>query len=49
MTSLVVPLAIEGGAGLLTALLAFGILVVSITFLYLLWVTYKEWQQGSLW
>jgi len=42
MISLLVPLAIEGGAELLTALLAFGILVVSLTFVAMLWVTYKE-------
>lgn len=43
------PLVIEGGAGLLTVLLGFGIVVVVITFVTMLWVTYQEWQSGTLW
>lgn len=47
--SVLVPLAIEGGAILLTALLAFGIIVVVLTFFAILWATYREWQTGALW
>lgn len=44
-----VALTIEGGATFLTVYGAVALAVLAVTFGIMLWATYNEWKDGTLW